>query len=197
MENPKNKLRMLNYMNCSDNYITKLISFDELFTSQFINSTVVFNNIIWAYKGLEIERKTAHYNTYWYIVIENRISKNLLQRIRFSSKLIELDNIPNITSKVLVDFDDNNETLVKKIRRQVDWKLSKINVNTLIENPESFEYLERAYLEEHLFDLWYEENAKKLDEIFSITGADKEVNFNREDEIKKIYLEWFENISCN
>ncbi|NET47041.1 hypothetical protein [Okeania sp. SIO2B3] len=121
----------------------------------------------------------------------------MIQRFKFSSKLIRFENIPIVQSKVVINLDDSDETVINKIRRQVDWKLAKINVNIILGNPKSFEYLERTYLEENLFDLWYEENAKDLDEIFSITGADKEVNFNREDEIEKNYMKWFSSISSS
>ncbi|NET45382.1 hypothetical protein [Okeania sp. SIO2B3] len=169
--------------------------YDQLFEVEFINSKVSFNNITWIYKSCYLKR-SIHYNRdFWYLLIDNEISKSLIQRFKFSSKLIRFENIPIVQSKVVIKLDDSDEVVINKIRKQIDWKLSRINANTLVGNPKSFEYLERVYLEEHLFDLWYEEHKKDLDELFPITAADKEINFNRRNEIEKRYLEWFRSIS--
>ncbi|NET46641.1 hypothetical protein [Okeania sp. SIO2B3] len=171
--------------------------FNKLFEVELINSKVSFNNIAWIYKSCELKRSIHGNRDFWYVLVKNQISKGLIQRLKFSSTLVRFKNIPVVQSKVVMNLDDRDETVINKIRRQVGWKLAKINVNTLLGNPKSFEYLERAYLEENLFDVWYEENAKNLDEIFAITGADKEVNFNRENEIEKLYMEWFSSRSSS
>ncbi|NET16085.1 MAG: hypothetical protein F6K08_26290 [Okeania sp. SIO1H6] len=169
--------------------------FNELFEAEFINKKVSFNNIAWIHKSFGLKRSIHGNRDFWYVLAKNQISKGLIQRLKFSSTLVRFEDIPVVQSKVVINLDDSDEVVINKIRKQIDWKLSRINVNTLVGNPESFEYLERAYLEENLFDVWYEENAKNLDEIFAITGADKEVDFNRENEIEKLYLEWFRSIS--
>ena len=169
--------------------------FNRLFEVELMKSKVVFHDIAWIYKSCELGRSIHGNREFWYILVTNNISKSLIQRLRFHSKPIFFEELPVVQSKVVIKLDDSDEVVINKIRKQIDWKLSRINVNTLVGNPKSFEYLERAYLEENLFDVWYEENAKNLDEIFAITGADKEVDFNRENEIEKLYMEWFSSIS--
>ncbi|NET46782.1 hypothetical protein [Okeania sp. SIO2B3] len=171
--------------------------FNRFFEVELMKSKVIFNDIAWIYKSCELERSIHFNRDFWYILVTNNISKSLIQRLRFHSKPIFFKELPVVQSKVVIKLDDSDEVVINKIRKQIDWKLSRINVNTLVGNPKSFEYLERAYLEEHLCDLWYEEHKKDLDELFSITAVDKEVNFNRKNEIEKRYLEWFRSISSS